>query len=148
MMKKNYLIDAGILDLTKNKIYDIIKEKEAFMSKTNCKNCGAALDICSSKCAFCGTKNINMTDIDLASGEAANFIFKLPNKEGKEIFLTMLAIPELQTIEMKNDPVYLYGGLANKPLAYVNNYSMEMGLNLRAVSNSKHNNSLCELTVR
>ena len=78
------------------------------MSKTNCKNCGAALDICSSKCAFCGTKNINMTDIDLSSGEAANFIFKLPNNfkdaEGKEIFLTMLAIPELQTIEMRSEP--------------------------------------------
>ena len=122
------------------------------MSKTNCKNCGAALDICSSKCAFCGTKNINMTDIDLASGEAANFIFKLPNNfkdaEGKEVFLTMLAIPELQTIEMKSDRVYFYGGLADKPLGYVNNYSMEMGLNLRAVSNPKHNNSLCELTVK
>lgn len=122
------------------------------MSKTNCKNCGAALDICSSKCAFCGTKNINMTDIDLASGEAANFIFRLPNNfkdaEGKEVFLTMLAIPELQTIEMKNDPVYCYGGFATKPLAYINNYSMEMGLNLRAVSNPKYNDSLCELTVK
>ena len=122
------------------------------MSKTNCKNCGAALDICSSKCTFCGTKKINMTDIDLASGEAANFILKLPNNfrdaEGKEVFLTMLAIPELQTIEMKSDPVYVYGGFTDKPLAYVNNYSMEMGLNLRAVSNPKHNDSLCELTVK
>ena len=122
------------------------------MSKTNCKNCGAALDICAPKCAFCGTKNINMTDIDLASGEAANFILKLPNNfrdaEGKEVFLTMLAIPELQTIEMKSDPVYVYGGFTDKPLAYVNNYSMEMGLNLRAVSNPKHNDSLCELTIK
>ena len=49
------------------------------MSKTNCCNCGAALDIFAPKCEFCGTKNINMTDIDLASGEAANFIFRLPN---------------------------------------------------------------------
>ena len=122
------------------------------MSRTNCKNCGAALDICSSKCAFCGTKNINMTDIDLASGEAANFIFKLPNNfkdvEGKEVILSMLAIPELQTIEMHNDPTYVYGGFNDHPLAYVNNYSMEMGLNLRAVSNPKHNDSLCELTVK
>ena len=33
------------------------------MSKTNCCNCGAALDIFAPKCEFCGTKNINMTDI-------------------------------------------------------------------------------------
>ena len=138
--------------MTKNKIYDIIKEKEVSMSKTNCKNCGAALDIFAPKCAFCGTKNINMTDIDLASGEAANFIFKLPNNfkdvEGKEVILSMLAIPELQTIEMHNDLTYVYGGFNDRPLAYVNNYSMEMGLNLHAVSNPKHNDSLCELTVK
>ena len=121
------------------------------MSKTNCKNCGAALDICAPKCAFCGTKNINMTDIDLASGEAANFIFKLPNNfrnaEGKEVFLTMLAIPELQTIEMRSEPTYNYGGFNDTKLAYMNNYSMEMGLNLRAVTNPKHD-SLCELTIK
>ena len=119
---------------------------------TNCKNCGAALDICSSKCAFCGTKNINMTDIDLASGEAANFIFKLPNNfkdaEGKEVFLSVLAIPELQSIEIKSEPLYIYGGLNDTALAYVNNSTFEVGLNLRAVTNPKHNNSLCELIVK
>jgi len=121
------------------------------MSKTNCKNCGAALDIFSPKCAFCGTKNINMTDIDLASGEAANFIFKLPNNfknmEGKEIVLSMLAVPELQTIEMTNEPTSIYGGYGTAPLAFVNNYSLEMGLNLRAVTNI-HDNSICNLTVK
>ena len=121
------------------------------MSKTNCKNCGAALDIFAPKCAFCGTKNINMTDIDLASGEAANFIFKLPNNfknaEGKELVLSMLAIPELETIEMKNDPTYIYGGLNNTPLVCVSNYSMEFGLNLRAVTNPQHE-YLCELTIK
>ena len=122
------------------------------MSKTNCKNCGAALDIFSPKCAFCGTKNINMTDIDLASGEAANFIFKLPNSfknaEGKEVFLTMLAIPELQTIEMRSEPTYIYGGWNDTQLAYMDNSTFELGLNLRAVSNPKHNDSLCELTIK
>ena len=121
------------------------------MSKTNCKNCGAALDIFSPKCAFCGTKNINMTDIDLASGEAANFIFKLPNNfknmEGKEIVLSMLAVPELQTIEMTNEPTSVYGGWSAVPIAFVNNYSLEMGLNLRAVTNV-HDNSICHLTTK
>ena len=122
------------------------------MSKTNCKNCGAALDIFAPKCTFCGTKNINMTDIDLASGEAANFIFKLPNNfkdtEGKEVILSMLAIPELQTIEMRSNPTYIYGGFNDYPLAYVNDYSMEIGLNLRAINNPQKNDSLCELTVK
>ena len=48
------------------------------MSKTNCKNCGAALDIWSPKCEFCGTKNVNLTALDLDSGEPVNFIFKMP----------------------------------------------------------------------
>lgn len=151
-MNQNFGKDVTNLNLTNNKFYVIIKEKEVSMSRTNCKNCGAALDICSSKCAFCGTKNINMTDIDLASGEAANFIFKLPNNfkdaEGKEVFLTMLAIPELQTIEMRSEPTYIYGGWNDTKLAYIDNSTFELGLNLRAVSNPKHNDSLCELTIK
>ena len=121
------------------------------MSKTNCKNCGAALDIFSPKCAFCGTKNINMTDIDLASGEAANFIFKLPNNiknaKGEEVYLSMLAVPELQTLQITNDTTNLYGGWGDNELAFVNNYSLEMGLNLRAVANV-HDNSICNLTIK
>ena len=117
--------------------------KGANMSKTNCKNCGAALDICAPKCAFCGTKNINMTDIDLASGEAANFIFKMPNNfknvDGGEVFLSILAIPELQSIEMKSEPLYIYGGWNDTALAYVNNSTFEVGLNLRAVTNPQDN---------
>lgn len=120
------------------------------MSKTNCRNCGAALDIFSPKCAFCGTKNINMTDIDLASGEPANFIFKLPNNfknvNGEEIFLSILAIPELNTIEMQNDSTDIYGGFGNSKLTCINNYSLEVGLNLHAVTESQHN-SFCNLTI-
>ena len=118
------------------------------MSKTNCKNCGAALDIFSPKCAFCGTKNINMTDIDLASGEAANFIFKLPNNTtiNDNMYMSMLAIPELQTIEMTSEPTYIYGGWSNTRMAYIDNYSLTMGLNLRAVPHP--DNSLCHLTTK
>lgn len=121
------------------------------MSKTNCKNCGAALDICSPKCTFCGTKNINMTDIDLASGEAANFIFKLPNNfvdaEGKEIFLSMLAIPKLKNIDITNESTYITGGQEEKLLAITTNKSIEMGLTLRAIT--KHQNtSTCNLTLK
>jgi hypothetical protein len=120
------------------------------MSKTNCKNCGATLDICSPKCAFCGTKNINMTDIDLSSGEAVNFIFKMPNNivgvDGQQLYMSILAIPELKTLEMTSEPTYITGGWGDTKLAYIDNYSLEMGLNLRAVNN-REKNQICNLTI-
>ena len=118
------------------------------MSKTNCCNCGAALDIFAPKCEFCGTKNINMTEIDLASGEAANFIFKLPNNTtvNGNMYMSMLAVPELKTLEMKSEPTYICGGWNNTKLAYVDNYSLDMELNLRAVLHE--NNALCNLTIK
>ena len=115
------------------------------MSKTNCCNCGAALDILASKCNYCGTKNINMTELDLASGEAANFIFKLPavsNINGN-MYMSMLAIPELHTVEMTSEPTYLCSN--NTRLACINNYSLTMELNLRAVP--KKDNTLYNLTI-
>lgn len=117
------------------------------MSKTNCCNCGAALNIFSPKCEYCGTKNINMTELDLASGEAANFIFKLPNNTtiNGNIYMSMLAVPELTTISMDSENTEIYGGFGHTPLiSYRNNYSLNLGLNLRAVSRS--DNSLCHLT--
>jgi len=106
------------------------------MSKTNCCNCGAALDIFAPKCAFCGTKNVDMTEIDLASGEAANFIFKLPNNptSNDNIYMAMLAVPELKTLKMTSEPTYIYGGKKNTKIAAINNYSLEMELSLNAVS--------------
>ena len=119
------------------------------MSKTNCCNCGAALDIFAPKCEFCGTKNVNMTDIDLASGEAANFIFKLPNNisVNGNFYMSMLAIPELTTISMDSENTEIYGGFGYTTLAsYRSNYSLNLGLNLRAIPHS--DNSLCHLTKK
>lgn len=119
------------------------------MSKTNCCNCGAALDIFAPKCEFCGTKNINMTEIDLASGEAANFIFRLPNNTtiNGNYYMSLLAIPELTTISMDSEKTEVYGGFGNTPLvSYNNNYSLNLGLNLRAVS--RPDSSICHLTKK
>lgn len=123
------------------------------MSKTNCPNCGAALDIFKSKCEFCGTKNINMTDIDLASGEAANFIFRLPhnitNANGQEVYMSMLAIPRLDTIEMVSEPVHVYGGLSDAPLcSYVGETNLQLGLTLDAVPRQKEKDTLCTLSYK
>lgn len=120
---------------------------------TNCKNCGAALNIWKPHCEFCGTKNVNLTALDLASGEPVNFIFKMPsnikvvNQDGAEIYLTTLAIPSLETVEMVNDIVDIYDGYHAAPVAkYTNSTSMAMNLKLTTV-NKYPDNTLCELRV-
>ena len=47
---------------------------------------------------------------------------------------------------MKNEPTYITGGWNDTKLAYMNNYSLEMGLNLRAVNN-REKNQICNLTI-
>ena len=119
------------------------------MSKTNCKNCGAALDIFAPKCEFCGTKNINLTELDLASGEAANFIFKLPNNMNVngDIYMSMLAVPELQTITFSTDDVSICAPNGYSLMTYTRNKNIDMALNLRAVSRLD-TNEICSLTIK
>ena len=119
---------------------------------TNCKNCGAALDIWKPHCEFCGTKNVNLTALDLASGEPANFIFKMPsnikvmNQDGAEVYLTTLAIPSLETVEMVNDMVDVYGGFGMVPIAQYRG-SSSMAMNLKLTTVNRPDNVLCELRV-
>lgn len=108
---------------------------------TNCKNCGAALDIWKPHCEFCGTKNVNLTALDLASGEPANFIFKMPNnikvvnKNNEPVYLSLLAVPSLEMMTMRTEPVSIHGGWGDKPLAqYTGSLSLEMELKLNTVS--------------
>lgn len=110
------------------------------MSMTNCKNCGAALDIWEPKCQFCGTRNINLTALDLASGEPANFIFRMPhnikvvNEKNEEIYMTVLAVPSLEDIVMTSDSIDAYGGWSNnKLISAQSNYNVELGLKLTTV---------------
>ena len=122
------------------------------MSQTNCKNCGAALDIWEPECKFCGTKNINLTALDLNSGKPANFIFRMPSnirimdKGEQEIYMTILAIPSLENIAITNDETEIYGGSLYTPLARMRtNTSMEMGLKFTTVY--REDNVMCELKV-
>lgn len=108
---------------------------------TNCRNCGAALDIWKPNCEFCGTKNVNLTALDLASGEPANFIFKMPNnmrivnKDDVDIYLSVLAIPSLEAMEIITDPVTIYGGWGKHPLAtYKSQDELSIELKLNTVS--------------
>ena len=120
---------------------------------TNCKNCGAALNPWKPSCEFCGTKNVNLTALDLASGEPANFIFKLPknikvvDKDGADIYMTTLAVPSLEFVTVTQDSFNIYGGYGMAPLArYSGPSTLEMQLKLSSVTRPE-NNSLCELRV-
>lgn len=117
---------------------------------TNCRNCGAALDIWKPHCEFCGTKNVNLTALDLNSGEPANFIFKMPSnmrvvdKNGADIYLSLLAVPSLEIIAMINDTMNIYDGWDRKH-TYTQNSGMEMGIKLTTVHAPEKENTLCEL---
>lgn len=122
---------------------------------TNCKNCGSALDPWKPNCQFCGTKNVNLTALDLASGEPANFIFKMPSnlkvvdKDGAEIYMTILAIPSLEMMTMISDSTDVYGGNFGAPvMRYNTGNSLEVGLKLKTVYQpNKEKQTLCELRV-
>ena len=122
---------------------------------TNCKNCGAALDIWKPNCEFCGTKNVNLTALDLASGEPANFIFKMPSnikvvdQDGADIYLSLLAVPSLEAMEMRSEPVSVYGGWSYKPIVqYEGSRSLDMQLKLTTVSKRVNDKDiLCEIRV-
>lgn len=118
--------------------------------KTNCCNCGAALDIWKPNCEFCGTKNVNLTALDLSGHEPANFIFKMPsnmrvvNKNGVDIYLSLLAIPSLEMMEMTKDIMTIYDG-RDKKHTYTQSTGMEMGIKLTTVCKPDKEGTLCEL---
>lgn len=121
------------------------------MSQTNCKNCGGPLDIWAPKCEYCGTRNVNLTSLDLASGEPANFIFRMPHNirgvNGKEVYLSTLAVPSLETVMMNTEDVTVMGGCCNTQLARVTTRkTLEFELKLNAV-HRPDNDTLCELRV-
>ena len=92
-----------------------------------------------------------MTDIDLASGEAANFIFRMPHNikgaDGNEVYMSMLAVPELESVEMESSPVYAYGWFGTQPLCAFNTHpELTMNLNLRAVQRTD-SRELCQVIV-
>lgn len=119
---------------------------------TNCRNCGAALDIWKPHCEFCGTKNVNLTALDLSSGEPANFIFKLPSnikvvdKNGEDLYLTLLAVPSLEVMEITNDTSSIYDGWGAKH-TYTQSTGLEMGIKLTTVYAPEKDNKLCEIRV-
>lgn len=84
------------------------------MSKTNCINCGAAKDTSEIKCPYCGTTYLDLTAIDFSSCDPVVCEFVLPQmfRGGKRMVMSMLAVPQLDTITQTANTVDItgYGG--------------------------------------
>lgn len=103
------------------------------MSKTNCINCGAAKDTSELKCPFCGTTYLDFTAIDFESGEPVVCEFVLPNGSEDKYIMSMLAMPQLNTIENTYETTSFYGigspGFTN----VVGNVSVNVGVSFRPI---------------
>ena len=105
------------------------------MNRTNCPNCGAALEWGKPHCAFCGTRIVDLTMLDFETQEPTAFVLKLPHNFNidKDCYLTMMAIPELNTININSDNITIYGGYGMQPLAtYTTNRSIEIEVSLHS----------------
>lgn len=101
--------------------------------RTNCVNCGAAIDIDEQKCPFCGTSYFDLTDIDFTSCEPVALRMKVPYLGGAMI--TMLAKPKLDGFNINTEYTTCYGGFRNTPLAYFpSSTSVNVGVLFDAVA--------------
>lgn len=65
------------------------------MKRTNCVNCGAAIDVEATKCPFCGTNYFDLTAVDLCSREPFALKMRVYTHDGKKAILTQLVVPNL-----------------------------------------------------
>lgn len=85
------------------------------MSRTNCVNCGAAIDTDEIKCPFCGTTYLDMTAIDFNTDKPVVCKFLLPGTD--RYVLSMLALPMLDDIVMQDETVSVESDWSVYPVA-------------------------------
>jgi len=77
--------------------------------RTNCVNCGAAIDADVEKCPFCGTSYFDLTAIDFTSGNPVALRLRL-NYGGGHGLISMLAIPHFNGLESETEYMDCYSG--------------------------------------
>ena len=119
------------------------------MKRTNCPNCGGPLPINGLKCEFCGTRIIDLTMIDFDNEEPTMFVLKAPKYmvKDKDVYITMLARPELKSVTMKNNEAYVLNARGERLCSYSLgiNAAFEMSLHPCVAPSS---NTLYTLTVQ
>lgn len=87
------------------------------LHRTNCPNCGAALEQGHTKCPFCGTTYLDMTAIDFSSGEPVFCEFLMDVDGGNKVLITMKAIPVLHSLNFTNEVCEITGGWGQAKVA-------------------------------
>ena len=101
--------------------------------RTNCVNCGAAIEVDETKCPFCGTSYFDLTAIDFTKTEPVALRLYIPTSGGKAL-VSMLAIPRLGRIEQIPEYVSVYSGIGNRVMSMVRSFSAEVDLTFSTVS--------------
>lgn len=109
--------------------------------RTNCVNCGAAIDVDADKCPFCGTSYFDLTAIDFTSRSPVALRLRVPFGKDKAT-VSMLAIPELGSINQTANTVDIYGGAGYKLASMVSSYDVNIDLSFHAVD---RDNTLCTI---
>lgn len=112
------------------------------MSKTNCINCGAAKELHEAKCPFCGTSYFDFTSIDFSSKQPVALQFMIPTSDPKyKCFITTLAMPKLDTIELTNDEAVCYSKEGAPLFSVTKSKTMAAKVSFESVANE--HNELC-----
>lgn len=93
------------------------------MNRTNCPNCGAPLKWGNPHCEFCGTRIVDLTMLDFDTNEPTAFVLKMPrnligleNYKDYDVYLSMMAKPELGLVTTTVDTTTACGGWGNGKL--------------------------------
>lgn len=100
--------------------------------RTNCVNCGAAIDIDEQKCPFCGTSYFDLTDIDFTASDPVALRLRLPYY-GSKALVTMLARPRLEEFSVNTDYVYAVGHAGERLASIPSSQSVNVGVSFDAV---------------
>lgn len=101
--------------------------------RTNCVNCGSAIDTEVDKCPFCGTSYFDLTAIDFTSSDPVALRLRIPFGQDKAT-VSMLAIPEFGSIQQEANTVSCYGGYGQEIARIVSSYSVNVDLSFHAVN--------------
>lgn len=103
------------------------------MSKTNCINCGAAIDTNEIKCPFCGTTYLDLTAIDFSSDDPVVCNFVRPHEKDK-IMLSMIARPHLEEISRTENKVNVYGFGGIRLSEFTSSVDMNIGISFKPIA--------------